>query len=190
MLATTPSFNGRHEVQAALEKTLPLSDSQLLRKLEQLWQSRDDKDLEVRLAMGRLLNKQLGPPTERATYGAEVISRAAKRLGFTKGDISRLRWYAFRYKKIAKRGAKNWTQVKKLLPKRSSKTGKGKASSEKRVAGFSRKTTSSLKSAIDNLRRIGKCPSGEVRDSLLKMVQRLTKAAERCLRVRVTIKKG
>jgi hypothetical protein len=189
MLATIPSSNGRHEVQAALKKTNRLSEAKFLQELDRLWQSRNDKDLEVRLAMGRLLNKQLGSPTKRETYGAKVISRAASRLGLTKGDISRLRWFAFRYKKLLKRGFKNWTQVKKLLAKRSSKKiAKESASSKKSVPGLSRKTTSSLERAIDHLRRMGECPSGKDRDRLLKMIRKFTKAAERCLRVRVTIK--
>jgi len=184
-----PSTNGRHQLMAALKRTMPLNDSQLLHKLEQLWQSRHDKDLGIRREIGRLLNKHLGPPTKRETYGAKVISRAAVRLGLTKGDISRLRWFDFQYKKLLKRGFKNWTQVKKLLAKRpSKKAAKESTSSKKSVSGLSRKTTSSLERATAHLRRMGECPSGKDRDHLLKMFRRFTQAAERCLRVRVTIK--
>ena len=52
-----------------------LDDEQLLTKLRDLWSSHQRKDLEVRHAMGVLLNERLDDPNVRQEYGQQVIAR-------------------------------------------------------------------------------------------------------------------
>ena len=203
MVTVTRSVNGRnghlnngHHRRfdpSATTKKYSSGDDQLLRELERLWNSRNEKDLEVRRRMGEALNKAVGEPTRRETYGAKVIAKAAKRLDLTKGELSRLRWFAFHYPEHKMlRDARNWSAVKKLLPKLAPKKKSRKAkgsTTEKNVSRFVRKTTSSLRSATATLRRLSKCPAGKQRDGLLDTLREFVKAAKSCLRVRLTMER-
>lgn len=101
-----------------------LTPDEFERKLESLVQeyySLDRSDLEVKYKTGTLLNQHLGDPATRAKRGAEVVKNAAERLGTTKSDISRVRWFAYLFSSIQDLGdkypkAKSWTAVKGILP--------------------------------------------------------------------------
>jgi len=185
------TLNGHHE-RAALRENRPLNDDHLLKKLEQLWQSRNEHDLDIRRQMGELLNKRYGPPTEKGqTYGKKVLERAAKRLGLTKGDLSRLRGFALHYETLMKRHkVKTWSEVKKVLPTLTSegKQRKAKASSTKKnkACRSVRKAESSLKAATAIFDRMGKGLSDDDRERLLKTLRTFAKALKRRLRVRFT----
>jgi len=92
-----------------------------LESLVQEWNSHHENDLEVRYKTGILLNQHLGNPATRNQRGAEVVKNAAERLGTTKSDISRVRWFAYLFSSIQDLGdkypkAKSWTAVKGILP--------------------------------------------------------------------------
>jgi len=93
-------------------------------KLESLVQecySLGSSDLEVKYKTGTLLNQHLGDPATRNKRGAEVVKNAAGRLGITKSEISRTRWFAHLFSSVEDlKGryseVKSWAGVKDLLP--------------------------------------------------------------------------
>jgi hypothetical protein len=65
----------------------------LLLDLEKLWKSHRKQDLKVRWETGELLNRRLGPPTERLPNGQQVLKKAAKQVRIAESDLSRMRWF-------------------------------------------------------------------------------------------------
>jgi len=150
------------------QEFLPINDFDArFDRLADEWSSQCEKDLEVRHKTGALLNGHLGAPNTRNERGAEVIKRATERLGITKSDMSRMRWFAYlfssvhelrdRYSKL-----KSWTAVRDLLPTLKPETkGKEKAlgiRTTSRVAG--KVKSRKLKNADSLLKQYGKLISG------------------------------
>jgi len=193
-MESTLVLNGHRE--PAVPQANPLTDDQLLSELEALWNRRNEKDLEMRLQMGLRLNTHLdiGAPTVRKSYGARVLVRAAERLNLTKGELSRLRWFAHRFGSLDEfqsrhPEASTWSRVKVILAQLASegKPEKAKpAAIQTKVSGVSRKTSSALKTATSLLRQLGTCPEGKERKKLLEGLQALVEAANGCLPVRLT----
>jgi len=85
------------------------------------WRTHDGKDLTIRHKTGRLLNEFMGDPKSRAKRGEGVAEKAAQRLGITKSEISRMRWFAHFFTSLeglkeGYPGATSWTAVKGLIP--------------------------------------------------------------------------
>jgi len=84
------------------------------------WRTHDGKDLTIRHKTGKLLN-EFGHPMSRAKRGEGVAEKAAERLGITKSEVSRLRWFAHCFSspedlKGKYPEATSWTTVKVLIP--------------------------------------------------------------------------
>jgi hypothetical protein len=97
-------------------------EDQLLDSLRDLWFPHREKDLEVRYQMGVLLNRKLGKPTVRQSYGLGTIERVSKELEIDKSDISRMRRFAAKYDSFERfqkeePEAKSWTKVRELVAK-------------------------------------------------------------------------
>jgi hypothetical protein len=171
----------------------------LLCQLEELWQPHYEKDLEVRFQMGVLLNDhpEIGPPTERKSYGEKIMIRVAERLALTPGELSRLRWFAHHFQSVEEFHSKHpevksWQKVKVLLAKLSPAkgNGEGKKTAAKNVTPrLCQKVTSSLEAAVQNLRDLGSRPEGEDADKLLEKIQDFVEAVNSCLQVRLTFEK-
>jgi len=85
------------------------------------WRTQDGMDLTIRHKTGKLLNEFMGPPTTRTKRGEGVAAKAAGRLGITKSEISRVRWFAHFFGSVEDlkgkySGAASWTTVKVLIP--------------------------------------------------------------------------
>jgi len=85
------------------------------------WRTHDGKDLTIRHKTGKLLNEFMGPPMSRAKRGEGVAEKAAERLGITKSEVSRVRWFAHFFNSVEDlKGqysrAESWTAVKVLIP--------------------------------------------------------------------------
>jgi len=76
----TPSCEQQEVPVGAVQAAQTMSEDQLLTELVRRWTSHQEDGQKVRLEMGQLLNKHLGPPTERQPHGREVVKRAAERL--------------------------------------------------------------------------------------------------------------
>lgn len=113
-----------------------LAHQQMIDRLADLWQGHEKRGLTVRWEMGKLLNKSLGPPTERHPYGRQVLKRAAQQLGISLCDLSRMRSFAAGCESLDDwhlhhPEAHSWTHVKKVLPTLSDAR-KGKKKSRRR----------------------------------------------------------
>ena len=96
-------------------------DDQFLTKLTRLWKSHHKADLVLRWKTGKLLNKRLGLPKGRQSYGRAVVKKASKLLGLATSELSRMRWFAYHFtglKDLKQKhpNADSWTKVKELLP--------------------------------------------------------------------------
>lgn len=96
-------------------------DHQLFLQLAELWRSHLERGLEVRWQTGVLLNRRLGPPTERLTHGKQVLKRVGEELQIAESDLNRMRWFALLFEFVKDLQAKHpkvrsWTKVKELLP--------------------------------------------------------------------------
>jgi len=117
--STTPLLNEPTDVGPA---DVAHEDEQLLKKLAALWKSHNERDLEVRLKMGKLLNDRLGNPAVRLSYGQQVLKKAARQLHIAESDLSRMRWFAHHFGSVKDFQSEHpkvgsWTKVKELIAK-------------------------------------------------------------------------
>jgi len=134
-------------------------EQNLLDRLIELWKPHHGHDLEVRHRTGVLLNEHFGPPSRRQSRGQQVLRQAAERLGTHESELSRMRRFAHRFPSIADLQqqypeATNWTCVRNLLTRLSSK-GRG-AEAQERGSGSPAvaKTCRTLKRLSKSLRRV------------------------------------
>lgn len=100
-------------------------EDQFLDVLRELWIPHRLRDLEVRYQLGESLNKKLGTPAVRQSYGLGTIERVARELDIHKSDISRVRRFAAMeetFEAFQKKypAATSWTQVRQLVSKNDS----------------------------------------------------------------------
>jgi len=86
------------------------------------WKAHSGNGLQIRLKTGRQLNDHIGAPNTRSIRGQGVVEKVGEWLGITKGEISRLRWFAHLCRSIEDLqavypDATSWAAVKVLLPK-------------------------------------------------------------------------
>jgi hypothetical protein len=86
------------------------------------WRKHRGRDLDLRHQTGAFLNRHLGPPDVRLPHGERVLKLAAKELGTSESELSRLRWFAHHFsdlRELEKKHPKvtSWTQVRSLLPR-------------------------------------------------------------------------
>lgn len=103
-------------------QTHVVGEDQFLDELRELWIPHRLRDLEVRYQLGELLNKKLGTPAVRQSYGLGTIERVARELDIHKSDISRVRRFAAMEKTFEAFQKKypaaiSWTQVRQLVSK-------------------------------------------------------------------------
>lgn len=104
----------------AAERGAHADEGALLKALGRLWKTHHRRGVDVRHRTGVLLNRHLGPPTERQPYGAAVLRRCSAALGVAESDLSRMRWFAHAFESVADLAARHpdattWTQVRALL---------------------------------------------------------------------------
>jgi hypothetical protein len=109
-----------------------LEDRLLIDRLVDLWKPHQKRGLEVRLETGRLLNQRLGLPTERLTYGQQILKTVAQKLDIAESDLNRMRWFSQTFESIEDLERKHpevttWTKVKDLLVKHPTKARGAKA---------------------------------------------------------------
>jgi hypothetical protein len=176
----------------------------LLETLANLWKRHQDHGLSTRHMMGKLLNQQYGPPTDKQVRGRRVITLAAMRLGISEPDLSRMRWLAHLFQSIEEMKAKHpgitsWTEFKEQLPNlrnqgspaESSPTGPGDGSQETPNSGNGRtlkKVERSLTQLAANLREIGASLQKEERGRLIEKLREIGQVLEETLQLRLEVK--
>jgi len=86
------------------------------------WKAHSGNGLKIRHKTGKELNEHIGPPSTRRKRGAGVVEKAGELLGITKGEISRLRWFAHLFNSVEEflevySHATSWAAAKAVLPK-------------------------------------------------------------------------
>lgn len=176
----------------SVTKTPTIPDDKLLDQLAKLWSSRHQKDLETRHQTGLILNKRLGSPEERLPYGGGFIGDASKLLGLTKGELSRMRWFAQHFETLVDfqtehPDIKTWAGIKELLPTLNpKKDSSGKVRETDPAEAAFRKADRHLEQVLKIFMDINK-PKGASRHSLISGVDRLMKVAASKLKLRYTL---
>jgi hypothetical protein len=184
--------NGTENVDRALSG----SERKQLDRLVALWKSDAERGLQVRHRTGRVLNRQLGPPTKRKARGRRVLEMYGKELGIAPSDLNRMGWFAHLFPGYSDFRAKHpeidsWTKFKTALP--SLKPAEG-GQARKPVANPSRPAfggvARSLASLTAKLNGLGNRPVGAERDRLVSALRELAEAATRRLKIRVEVSVG
>ena len=166
----------------------------LLKRLAALWLPHAQKGLEVRMEMGGMLNEKLGAPVERLPHGEAVLKQVAKRLRISESELSRMRWFAHLFgsvKVLQRRHPRvtSWANVKGMLPNLIAKA-KGRKLSAGRdpnaaiIGGLCK----SLDHLISKLGESRMRLDEEERQDLIERLRKLGKAAQRRLKVHVSVK--
>jgi len=169
-----------------------LEDRQLVDQLVTLWRSHQERGLQVRWETGALLNRHLGPPTERLAHGRQVLKTAAVELQTAESELSRMRWFAFLFKSAEDFQAEHpeahsWTKFKELLPGLlpARKGGKKASPSKKKAAAVS--GLRYLNNATKWLRRKGVDLDDAARERVLKAIKSFMEAVHERLQIRLKI---
>jgi hypothetical protein len=173
-----------------------------LNELAVRWRSHQGVGLEIRLEMGKLLNDQFGTPPKRQARGAHTLEEAAEKLGSSQSDLSRMRWFAHRFRSIKDLQDRHpdvtsWTSLKHLLPTLKPTTQKRKKQVPRGIQRLG-KPTKSLVRRLRKAKRMLKDLSSsfsksaidlapEEREEVLAQFKDLSKAVEDCLQVRVDV---
>jgi hypothetical protein len=172
-------------------KATPSTDRALLNGLLKLWKRHNQHDIQLRLVTGLRINRHIGPPTARQSYRQRTINRLANRLGVSRSDVSRMRWFAFHFGSIEKLkrahpGVQNWSQVKVLLTRlRHPKAGNGtkKPRRSKSASGNVRRFVSALATVRDQLNRLHVNPGSHEWHQACRAADRIVSAIGKYLGV-------
>jgi len=184
--------NGTDNVDQAL--TDP--ERKQLDRLVALWKSDAERGLKTRHLMGRVLNKQVGPPAKRKAHGRRVLEVYGEKLGIAPSDLNRMGWFACLFPDFSafrkqRPEIDSWTKFKTALP--SLKPAKGRKA-RKPVANPSRPAfggvAKSLASLTSKLNGLGNRPIGAEREKLVVALRELAKAASSRLKIRVEVAVG
>jgi hypothetical protein len=170
-----------------------------LGQLAERWRSQHEADLELRHDTGAVLNTRIGPPTERQMRGAEVLKVAAKELGTTESELSRMRRFAHHFPllndlRVSHPDVATWTAVKELLPALKPKgqaTGQAKKGAAKSTKRKSRKATKlreikqCLGKLATNLKKIPPDLSDAEKTSLLDQFRDVAKVFQEHLKIQL-----
>jgi hypothetical protein len=179
-----------------VDRALSAPDRKLLDRLVRLWKSDAERGLKTRHATGKVLNRRLGPPTQRKAHGQRVLEMYGERLDISPSDLSRMGWFSHLFPDFSDFRKQHpeidsWAKFKTALP--SLKPAKG-GKARKPVKDASRPATRGVVKAIASLtaklNRLDTPPVGAERAQLVAVVQELAKAATRRLKIRVEVSVG
>ena len=133
--------------------TLKPKHVQMIKELCSLWRCHQANGIKIRHQIGKRLNKELGPPSQRQPYKATVVSQAAKELGVNITNVYRFRRFAEKfstYKKFCKEhpDATSWTAARALITEPCKPV-----SSDRKTSALVR----SLKSSVESLKSSKSC---------------------------------
>jgi len=123
-----PKRKSPGQATASLPGRPPLTPQEFGRQFSKLvrrWKKHHKDDLVLRLKTGQLLNLRYGEPNRRQCRGDCVIAEDARKLGLHVSEVSRMRWFAYRFPSVEELWEKHpkatkWTQVRNLLVRKSS----------------------------------------------------------------------
>lgn len=157
-------------------------EDQLVESIGQVWIPHQNRDLEIRYEVGRLLNDKLGNPSIRQSFGLGTIRRISAELEIDKSDISRMRRFAGKFESFDHfqtccPNVKNWTAVRTIL---SDDTAKSETPMDRRGTWA---LLRSVRSAVKAFGRGGEF-TGPSADELRETLQELFEIAEQRLDMR------
>jgi hypothetical protein len=168
-------------------------------QLAERWRAQREADLDLRRETGDVLNERIGPPTERQKRGAQVLKDAAKELGTTQSELSRMRWFAHLFPSLDDlrqhhQAVTTWTSVKELLPKLMPQ-GQAKAQSRKgtvkntkrksRKATKLREIKQCLVKLVSNLKKLPPELTDEEKQSVLDKLKEVAQVVNEHLKIEV-----
>jgi len=175
---------------------LTTKDHKQIARLGKLLKSDAASDLKTRHLVGKVLNKRVGPPTERKKHGSRVLEQYGKELGISPSDLNRAGWFAHLGPVLSTflkqhPGIDTWTKFKTELPNLKPSQG-GKA--RKPVRDSSRPAFGGLARALTHfaskLDGLGNRPRGAERAEIVDALRVLAKAASSRLKIRVEVAVG
>jgi hypothetical protein len=171
-------------------------DRKQIARLGKLLKSDAASDLKTRHLVGKVLNKRVGPPSERKSYGGAVVKLYGEGLGISPSDLNRIGWFAALFPNLSALRTQHpeidtWTKFKTALPSlKPPKGGKarepGKDESRPAFGGVARSLTH-LAAKFDGL---GNRPSRVEQAKIVDALRVLAKAASSRLKIRVDVAVG
>jgi hypothetical protein len=175
-------MKGKRQLRSnRVSKKRPLTEKQiqsLVDETSSIWNKHKVRGIEVRHREGRVLNRRLGSPSDRQSYGKEVVKRVAKKLGVPLCEVYRWRKIADVEPDVKKFLADHpkittWTAVKEYLGK--SKAG-GRRKSRKPVKQSITGVKNSIRSFAERVQKWKSIPldsQRELRDELRDLLSAL-----------------
>ena len=147
-----------------------------LDSLADQWQSHRENGLELRHKTGAYLNRYLGDPSARLSYGDETMAKVETKLGISQSELNRMRWLASLYIDVADFQRRHpdlgtWTAFKEALPTLKAGNGKKKRSASKTGSAMAvcnrlAKSLDDITDKLTQLKRLDKADQGIVRTTL------------------------
>jgi len=177
-------------------QALTAKDRKQIARLGKMLRADAASDLKTRHLVGKVLNKRVGPPSERKSYGGAVVKLYGEGLGISPSDLNRIGWFAALFPNLSALRTQHpeidtWTKFKTALPSlKPPKGGKarepGKDESRPAFGGVARSLTH-LAAKFDGL---GNRPSRAEQAKIVDALRVLAKAASSRLKIRVDVAVG
>ena len=177
-------------------QALTAKDRKQIARLGAMLRADAASDLKTRHEVGKVLNKRVGPPSDRKVYGGAVLELYGKELGISPSDLNRIGWFAALFPDLSALREQHpeidtWTKFKTALPSLKPPKG-GKA--RKPVKDASRPAFGGVVRSLTHLtskfNKLGNRPSRAEQDEIVKALQGLAKAAYNRLKIRVEVAAG
>jgi hypothetical protein len=172
---------------------LSAQDKKTIARMGRLLKSDAERGLKTRHLIGRVLNRQVGPPARRKAHGKRVLELYGAELGIAPSDLNRMGWFSHLFPDFSDLRTQHpeidsWTRFKTELPDlKPSKGGKARQPvanpSNPALGGVAR----SLANLTSKLNGLDIRPAGAERQKLVDALRGLAEAASRRLRINVEV---
>jgi hypothetical protein len=177
-------------------QALTAKDRKQIARLGAMLRADAASDLKTRHEVGKVLNKRVGPPSDRKVYGGAVLELYGKELGISPSDLNRIGWFAALFPDLSAFREQHpeidtWTKFKTELP--SLKPSKG-GTARKPVKDASRPAFGGVARSLTHLAAkfdgLGNRPSRVEQAKIVDALRVLAKAASSRLKIRVDVAVG
>lgn len=152
------------------------------------WSAFENRGLQSRHEIGKLLNENLGTPDKRLKLGGQVLKMAAERMKISESEISRMRWLAFLFTDIPAMQkdhpeCMDWTRFKSELP--AIRESRGYAVKKRKASGAGSPFTAIRRSASNvrgKIQAVEQTAVEEIPEPVRSELQELVEAIQSLLR--------